>query len=76
MSRNPYVESFEKDIKNRALVAYLKTDKNQPGTIEIATIDGFYYVVLSNVNGILAVYRYVSQRDVLKRLRRYPKQLA
>ena len=75
------------NLENRALAAYFRTaasavgavaSVNPPGIVqEVATKDGLRYVVLSNVNGILAVYRVriVNGDEVLKGLKRYPREL-
>ena len=39
------------------------------------TIDGKSYVVLSNVRGIMAVYRVRNPRSKLKRLKRIPAEI-
>jgi len=69
----------EDDIKRRAFKAYFKRFgecADQPssdvGFFEIAGKD---YVVLSNVNGILAVYR-ICNDGRLKFLKKYPKEIA
>jgi hypothetical protein len=65
------------DLTKRAFAAYFRSGGSaQPsrysGPIAAAGKD---YVVLHNVNGILAVYR-VRNTGALKRLRRWPKELA
>ena len=49
----------------------------QPSPPEYITEGGLDYVVLSNVNGILAVYRVriVNGKPVLKGMKRWPKAL-
>jgi hypothetical protein len=69
-----------KDLENRALAAYFRSaakqggSPNQPSTPTNATVDGKQYVVLTNKNGILAVYR-VRTDGVLKGLVRWPAEL-
>lgn len=68
-----------KDLENRALIAYMrKTAKLggsiiQPSRPQVTTIGDKKYVLLTNVNGILAVYR-VRQDGKLKGLVRWPKE--
>lgn len=38
-----------------------------------ATAGGFDYIVLRNINGVLAVFRVMTHSRTLKRLRRWPK---
>ena len=60
----------------RAFAAYFRSGgMDQPANDSgPATIDGMTYVVLRNVNGVLAVYR-VRTSGVLKRLVRWPAAL-
>jgi hypothetical protein len=70
------------ELQNRALAAYFRSCASsgaipqQPTTQEV-TIDGLRYVVLRNVEGILAVYRVrvVNGQQVLKCLKRWPASL-
>jgi hypothetical protein len=48
---------------------------NQPGSTEIEEHDGMRYVVLRNVNGVLAVYRITTQAT-LKAMKRWPKTIS
>jgi hypothetical protein len=66
------------DPVDRAFAAYFRTGErhapipsNRSGVIEHK---GKRYVVLENVNGILAVYR-IRNNGALKRLRRWPAVL-
>lgn len=74
-------------LETRAVNAYFVASKKDanglgepiqpsipPDTVEI---DGKKYIVLSNVNGILAVYRVriVNGQEVLKGLKRFPKEI-
>ena len=68
----------------RAMAAYYRAghragnDDNQiiipANTSYLCEVDGKQYVVLENVNGILAVYR-VRTSGALKELKRWPKEL-
>ena len=74
-------------LEQRALAAYYRNGTrnagvaggsvNQPGAVETVEHDGLTYIRLSNVNGILAVYRVrtVNGEQVLKGLKRWPKAL-
>lgn len=71
------------DLGNRALAAYFRNANQsgaisqQPGTPDDVEVDGLRYIVLSNINGILAVYRVriVNDEQVLKGLKRWPKEI-
>jgi hypothetical protein len=62
----------------RAFAAYFRRGENldQPSAADSghAKVDGLDYIVLRNVNGVLAVYR-VRNDGSLKGLRRYPVEL-
>ena len=66
---------------SRAFAAYFRSAARQ-GTIAaqpandsyLCERDGKQYVVLHNVNGVLAVYR-VRTSGILKELRRWPKEI-
>lgn len=69
----------------RALAAYYRSAAReanahgsgqvmQPGSVEIEKHGEHQYVVLRNVNGVLAVYRITTQ-DTLKALKRWPKEI-
>lgn len=70
-------------LEKRALSAYYRAaaqtegSPNQPGAVDTVEHDGLTYIVLSNVNGILAVYRVrtVNGEPMLKGLKRWPKSL-
>ena len=71
----------EDDLTRRAFAAYFRYVKannyipDQPAYDSgPATAGGKNYIVLRNVNGILAVYR-VRNTGALKRLDRWPKEL-
>lgn len=70
------VEVQFSDYGPRAMAAYFRTGANiQPGgDVMQYTIRGKVYVVLQNVNGILAVYR-IKSDGYLKGLRRWPAVL-
>lgn len=68
-------------MEDRALAAYYRNAARQgpgsvmqPGAVEIVEHDGKAYIRLSNVRGILAVYRVriVNGEPVLKGLKRWP----
>ena len=71
-------------LEQRALSAYYRNATKQqnglpgqvmqPGSVQEVEIDGLRYVVLTNVQGILAVYRVrvVNGEPVLKGLKRWP----
>ena len=68
-------------LKARAMAAYFRSAGEgalQPTAPEIREHEGLKYVVLENVNGILAVYRIrtVNGAPVLKGLKRWPKEVA
>jgi len=70
------------DPINRAFAAYFRASADgtqatdQPSNAsDVETVNGREYVVLRNVNGILAVYRIRSHDGVLKRLKRWPSAL-
>lgn len=71
------------DLSNRALAAYFRSASQagavpaQPGKPQDIEVDGLRYIVLSNVNGVLAVYRVriVNDEPVLKGLKRWPKEI-
>ncbi len=76
------------DLEVRAMAAYFRAASKaskgmgniaQPSQTESMTIKGLDYVVLTNVNGPLAVYRVrldVSGEKVLKALKRWPVALS
>jgi hypothetical protein len=63
-------------LEQRALAAYFRiSDQFAPApTADVVEHAGLVYVVLSNINGLLAVYR-VRNDGPLRRLRRWPKAL-
>lgn len=71
----------DSDLTRRALAAYWKAGKENPrldqpenGASHLEDNEGRRYVVLSNVNGTLAVYR-LRNDGQLKRLKRWPKEI-
>ena len=66
-----------KELERRVLSAYFRSGGTQQpdNGVEEITLKGMIYFVLRNCNGILAVFRYIEQRDVLKRIKRLPKEL-
>jgi hypothetical protein len=70
--------SFKGDPIDRAFAAYFRTEgayAAQPSNhSDVQEHAGKEYVVLRNVNGILAVYR-IRPSGELKRLRRWPTEL-
>lgn len=76
-------------LEQRALAAYYRSASRQlsnlwgsgsimePGAVETVEVDGLSYIRLSNVRGILAVYRIrtVNGEPVLKGLKRWPEAL-
>ena len=77
------VSKAKSELHARALAAYFRTAASaggvpiQPGPPDTVTVDGLDYVVLSNANGVLAVYRVrtVNGEPMLKGLKRWPKEL-
>lgn len=73
--------SIANSLTQRALAAYFRgasgASINQPGQTVAVEHDGKWYIVLSNVNGALAVYRIreVNGEPVLKGLKRWPKEV-
>lgn len=73
----------EDDLIRRALSAYFRKAAVtggvplQPAHPEVVQRNGLHYVVLSNVNGLLAVYRVrlVNGAPMLKSLKRWPAEL-
>jgi hypothetical protein len=66
-----------RDLERRALAAYFRSGGHaQPrGGGNVVDHDGKTYVVLSNINRTLAVYR-VRNDGMLKNLRRPPREVA
>lgn len=65
------------ELVRRAMAAYFRAgNTEQPGesSSEVRDIEGRHYVVLRNVNGVLAVYRLTNQGK-LRVLRRWPKEI-
>jgi hypothetical protein len=69
-------EPDDTELVHRAFAAYWRSDGSTadiPANDSYATEhEGLRYVVLQNVNGVLAVYRYRNQ-GILRRLRRWPR---
>jgi hypothetical protein len=81
--RRPLSTAFtDRDLGRRALAAYYRTE-NRAGVIpdapsgwgDVVEHQGLTYVVLANSYRTLAVYR-VRTSGQLKRLRRWPKEVA
>jgi hypothetical protein len=66
------------DMQRRALAAYFRTGGiDQPaGGGDVVEHQGRTYVVLSNVRGTLAVYRVRAYDGRLRRMRRWPREVA
>jgi hypothetical protein len=68
-------------LVRRAFAAYYRSEPAggslpEPArTSFLCELDGKQYVVLENMNGILAVYRVRTYDGILKRLRRWPADL-
>ena len=76
-------------LEQRALAAYYRNGEKsiaangqggsimQPGAVETVEHDGLTYIRLTNIHGILAVYRVrtVNGEPVLKGLKRWPQAL-
>jgi hypothetical protein len=72
----PNVRFADPDLARRAVAAYFRsgeTDQPQGRAISY-TVNGLTYIVLRNVNGVVAVYR-VTNRGDLKRLKRWPAEV-
>ena len=67
---------MQDDFIRRAFAAYFRSGGSiQPSNASgIVEINGLNYVVLENVNGVLAVYR-IGNNGLLRRLRRWPKEI-
>ena len=65
-----------KDEVTRAMAAWFRSGQSvQPAnTSDVRVCNGKQYVVLENINGILAVYR-IKNDGFLKRLKRWPKDI-
>ena len=64
------------DLLRRAIKTYLRDEGAQQPAAQHSGLerhDGLRYVVLRNVNGVLAVYRVRGDIATLKRLKRWPK---
>jgi hypothetical protein len=64
-------------LLRRAFAAWFRTGgTDQPANdSHVVEYDGKLYVVLRNLNGVLAVYRVRAYDGILKRLRRWPAEL-
>ena len=68
---------MEREYFNRAMAAWFRagnTDQPSSYSSGMEEVKGLNYVVLRNVNGILAVYR-IKPDGFLRRMRRWPKEL-
>ncbi len=81
MARRKPLALDEADLQRRAFAAYFRAasgeDIDQPGAGNsgVEEHEGKFYVVLRSVRGILAVYRVRAHDGVLKRLKRWPKEV-
>lgn len=76
-SRVSIVAMDDDDLNRRAWAAYFRTGggTDQPRIdSRVVELDGKRYVLLHNVNDILAVYR-VRNDGMLRRMRRWPSEL-
>lgn len=71
----------DEELTQRAIAAYYRSarggeilDQPSSGASGVTEHEGKEYVILRNVNGVLAVYR-VRPSGALKGLRRWPKEL-
>lgn len=64
------------DYLTRAFAAYFRSgEREQPtNSSSLAEYMGRKYVVLENVNGVLAVYR-IRNDGILRRMKRWPKEI-
>lgn len=68
-------------LVRRAFAAYYRSGSaggslpEPASTSFLGELDGKQYVVLENMNGILAVYRVRTYDGILKRLKRWPTEL-
>ena len=59
----------------RAIAAWFRNGGfDQPSTSEVVKHAGKFYVVLRNSGGVMASYR-IRNDEVLKRMKRYPKEI-
>jgi hypothetical protein len=75
--KKPQIMYEPDEMLRRAMAAWFRTGgSDQPGR-DASTIEeagGKDYVVLRNVNGVMAVYR-IRNDCMLKRLRRWPEEI-
>lgn len=70
-----------KDIESRVMSSYFKTmklygDSDMPSRgVEEVVIKGSSYFILCNSYRLLAVYNYIEKKDMLKRMKRIPKDI-
>lgn len=70
------MENTVTDRCRRALAAYYKSGgTEQASNVYEDVFDDRQYLIVQNMDKTLAVFRYIEQRDVLKRLKRVPKGL-
>lgn len=77
MQNLSYMETRALSAYNRSASAQARAlggQPMQPGAVETVEHEGLTYIRLTNVNGILAVYRVrtINGAEVLKGLRRWP----
>lgn len=82
MTSSKRLSGTEEAVVQRAIAAYFRSASHegliyqQPASHSgIEEHDGKQYVVLRNINGILAVYRVRPSDGVLRRMKRWPKEL-
>jgi len=70
------METDDEDYVRRAFAAWFRTGgMDQPGNNSaVKEYNGKDYVMLKNVNGIMAVYR-IRNDGILRRLKRWPQAL-
>jgi hypothetical protein len=70
-------DASDDEYLKRAVVAWYRSGRAQPWPANDSgteTFGGKDYVVLRNVNGVLAVYR-IRNQGMLKRLKRWPQEI-
>ena len=65
------------ELERRAFNAYFRNKNNteQPREVEELLSGGETYIALTNSKGILALYRHIPQRDVLKAMKNIPASI-
>lgn len=81
MSTYKYLGDSSEPLVRRAFAAYYRSAPaggslpEPANTSFLCDLDGKQYVVLGNMNGVLAVYRVRTYDGILKRMRRWPAEL-